>query len=224
MQTETFRDSIRRSKLYYRLGDPIYRLKGRLYDMRHGVMTAPEMQIVDHTVDGPNARLACKHAGTEPKYFRHIMSSVDWEFERLTFIDFGSGMGRALFLASEWPFDRIIGVEFSKELNDIAEKNIARFRSPRQACKRIETVWHDAATYKLPNEPSVFYFFNPFGPEIFAQVLANIEASLAANPREAYVLYTNPCHDRLFSKSPFFEPLNRGPWHTLHKARGSTQD
>src|SRR6185295_14705970 len=112
--TMNIRDAIRQSKLYYFLGDPIYKLKGRCYDLRYRVLTAPEMSIREHTISGPNAKLGAKHAGTEPKYFRKVLSEVDIDFERFTFIDIGSGMGRALLLACERPFRQIIGFEFSR--------------------------------------------------------------------------------------------------------------
>jgi len=212
------RDAIRQSKLYYFLGDPIYKLKGRFYDLRHQVLTAPEMPIRAHTISGPNGNSGAKYAGTEPRYFRKVLAELDLDFERYTFIDFGSGMGRALLLASESPFKRIVGVEFSKELHEIAVKNIAAFRSPARKCARVESVWQDAVAYPLPPEPSVFYLFNPFTPEMFAKFLANVERSLTEHPREVYLIYANPAHNNIFAASSFFDQIATGPWHTVHKA------
>lgn len=215
----SFRDAIRRSKIYYWLGNPINKLKGRLFDLRYGVHTAPEVKLKDLSIESPNARLGVKYAPTEPKYFKLILDDLNIDYELFTFIDFGSGMGRVLLLASEKPFRRIIGIEFSEELNEIAKKNIERFVSSRRKCADVEPICQDATTFKLPLEPSVFYFFNPFDRRIFETVIDNLEHSLAEDPRDAYVLYANPEHNDLFLASPLFEEVARGPWHSLHRAK-----
>jgi tRNA G46 methylase TrmB len=46
-----------------------------------------------------------------------MVSRLNISFEDFTFFDFGSGKGRALHLASEFPFKNIIGVEFSSKLH-----------------------------------------------------------------------------------------------------------
>lgn len=40
------------------------------------------------------------------------------------FLDYGSGKGRALIMAAQYPFRRILGVEFSPQLSLIASQNI----------------------------------------------------------------------------------------------------
>jgi hypothetical protein len=62
----------------------------------------------------------------EPDRFQRVLESFDIALEGLTFIDFGSGKGRTLLMASEYPF---IGLEFSPELHRIAESNITRYGS-----------------------------------------------------------------------------------------------
>jgi hypothetical protein len=44
-----------------------------------------------------------------------------------TFIDFGSGKGRVLLIAAGLPFKAVVGIEFSRELHEIAVQNISRF-------------------------------------------------------------------------------------------------
>jgi len=61
--------------------------------------------------------------------------------------------------------------------------------------------------------------FNPFNRELFGSVIHSFERSLAEDPRDAYVIYMNPVNDDLFVDSPAFEPLDRGPWHSVHVAR-----
>src|SRR5215469_11495850 len=42
------------------------------------------------------------------------------DFANYTFIDIGSGKGRMLFVAAEYPFEKVIGVEFAVDLHEIA--------------------------------------------------------------------------------------------------------
>lgn len=213
----TLRDRLRETTLYKKIGSRLGILKGYIYDRRHGVHTAPEILLNRLTIDSPNAKLGGAYSGTEPKYFREVLADLEIDAEQFTFIDFGSGMGRALFLAAEQPFKRIIGVEFAAELNEIAEKNIQNFHSAEQKCFNIKSVCQDATQFDLPDGPLVCYFFNPFEREVFEDVIRNIERSLEKTPREIYVLYTNPMHDDLFQDNATFEPVGSGPWHTLHR-------
>jgi SAM-dependent methyltransferase len=217
-QNLTLRERLRETTVYKKIGSRLGILKGYIYDRRHGVHTAPEISLKKLSIDSPNARRGGDYSGTEPRYFREIMDELGIDFEKFTFIDLGSGMGRALFLASEMPFKRIIGVEFATELNEIAQKNINNFRSPDQKCFEIESVCQDAAQFKLPDGPLVCYLFNPFDREVFESVISNIENSLKDEPREIYVLYTNPMHDDLFVNNAAFEKAGEGPWHTFHRA------
>jgi SAM-dependent methyltransferase len=45
------------------------------------------------------------------------------------FLDIGSGMGRAVLLAVDYPFRRVIGVELSRDLTDIAQDNVDRSKA-----------------------------------------------------------------------------------------------
>jgi SAM-dependent methyltransferase len=92
---------------------------------------------------------------TEPEAFRKMLNVSGVDFREYTFLDLGSGKGRTLLMASEFPFRRIIGVELVPELHAIAEKNVARFASAEQKCRAIETVCADARDYEFPEEPVV---------------------------------------------------------------------
>lgn len=119
---------------------------------------------------------------------RRIMRALNVQpARRDVFVDFGSGKGRVLVLAAMHPFERIIGVERSRELNDIARQNIERARA-RLTCQRIELVTADAAAYELPDDATIVYFASPFGGVILDAVLDNIHASLVRSPRQLLVV------------------------------------
>src|SRR6202165_2780171 len=89
-----------------------------------------------------------------------MMARLPIEFDQFTFIDLGSGKGRTLLMASEYPFMRIVGVELIAELHQAAEENIRAYRSATQQCRQIEAVCADASEFVFPETPLVLYLFN----------------------------------------------------------------
>ena len=137
---------------------------------------------------------------TEPALFREMIRTLAIDFANFTFIDLGSGKGRTLLMASDYPFRRIVGVELLTELHRVAEKNLLQYKSERQKCFRLEAFADDARRFVFPQEPTVLYLFNPLPVEGLAQVIANLELSLHMNPRKIFVLYHNPLHEELLAR------------------------
>jgi hypothetical protein len=109
-----------------------------------------------------------------------------------TFVDLGSGKGRMLLLAAEYPFRKIRGLEFALQLHHQAERNISSYRNARQRCTDLESINVDASEYLFPDGKLVLYLFNPFGPEVLKKVLSNLGMSIARDPRHVIVVMTNP--------------------------------
>jgi hypothetical protein len=108
------------------------------------------------------------------------------------FIDFGSGLGRIVYLAAaRYPFKRVVGVEIAEELNRQAEAYIEHNRG-RLLCQQIELVTAPAQDYPIPPDMTVAYFANPFMGAVFEAVIGNIVESLRAHPRHLRILYSNP--------------------------------
>src|SRR5438045_5385838 len=104
------------------------------------------------------------------------------DFPEFVFLDLGSGKGRTLMMASDYPFQRIIGVELLPALNQVARENIALYKGESQKCLAIESICADATTFPLPAAPLVLYLFNPFPGELsLRRVLTYITAFLNRN-------------------------------------------
>ena len=119
-----------------------------------------------------------------------------------TFIDLGSGKGRALFIAAEYPFRKVLGVEYSTEIQQAALENIRNYRHPRQRCRDVESVIANAAEYEFPDGNLVLFLFNPFGPEIMRLMLANLQRSLEQKPRHVVILMLWPEQAQLVAEMP----------------------
>jgi tRNA1(Val) A37 N6-methylase TrmN6 len=57
-----------------------------------------------------------------------IFISLSNDFKNKIFIDYGCGKGRALFVAEQCGFKRLIGVDIAKELIVEAEKNLINYQ------------------------------------------------------------------------------------------------
>lgn len=197
--------------IYYRLKHslvPSLRRARRLdheFDSKFGVNTKANLSLDDLDIDSDNARFGNRYQAIRPAEFDDVINCIRIRHEEFSFIDFGSGMGRALLLASELPFRRIIGIEFSQRLHQTALENICKYRSESQNCRDIESICVDATQYPIPKEKAVFFLYNPFKGEVMAKVLDNIQKSLKENPREAFILYYNPVCVEVFNGSTFEE-------------------
>jgi SAM-dependent methyltransferase len=146
-----------------------------------------------------------------------ILGKLPLKPNRFSFVDMGSGKGRALLVASEFPFAKIVGVELSAHLHGIAEENIERYQPDSQACKNFTLHCMNAADYAFGSEPVVLFLFDPFGEEILRRVLANLEASFKAAPREVFVVYVFPQFEALLRGSSYLNRISEGgprwrPW------------
>jgi SAM-dependent methyltransferase len=146
---------------------------------------------------------------TEPTLFHEVLRAIPVGFEGLTFIDLGSGKGRTLLMASEYPFRRIIGVEILAELNEIVHQNIARYRSDGQKCRAIESHSGDARSFEFPREALVLYLFNPFPEYVLREVLTNLHLSVTAVSRKVYVIYHNLVHEKVFAEQEWLQTVQR---------------
>ncbi len=138
---------------------------------------------------------------TEPGLFHEMIRSLPIEFSEFTFIDLGSGKGRALLMAADYPFRRIVGIELLPRLHRVAQENIREYRSEAQQCFAVESVCGDAVDFAFPPEPAVLYLFNPLPENGLERVIANVELSLEKNPRPVYVVYHNPLLEALLVRS-----------------------
>jgi SAM-dependent methyltransferase len=128
---------------------------------------------------------------TDPGFFHQMVCSLKIDFPQFTFVDLGSGKGRTLLMAAEYPFDRIVGIELLPQLHKTAQENIAKFRSDAQRCFHLESRLGDATEFSFPPHPLVLYLFNPFPEWTLKLVMTNLARSLEEHPRPVHLLYHN---------------------------------
>lgn len=192
--------------LEYRPSRLRWKRRDREFDRRFGVDTAGTISLSGLDVDD-SWEHGFSYEPTDPEFFSTVVGKLPIEFENFTFIDFGSGKGRVLLLAAEFPFRKVLGVEISHHLHRIAEQNIRNYRNPAVKCADVESLCADAGSYRMPDEPTVLYFFNPFQEQIMVRVLENIASSLRQRPRELYIVYRAPLLAPLLDRAAFLEKV-----------------
>jgi SAM-dependent methyltransferase len=132
--------------------------------------------------------------------------------EKTVFLDVGAGKGRAMLLASQFPFLRVEGVELNADLAAIANANISLWHRDLQANALSPFTLHhaDATTHPLPNEPTLAFLFHPFELPILRRFLRHVESSISNNPRPFDLLYVNAEHDSYLDRHPAFTRLWTG--------------
>lgn len=155
---------------------------------------------------------------SDEELIHRVIRSLPVRLEDYTFVDLGAGKGLPLLLASGYPFNGIIGVEYSKTLADLANRNIRTHEELNGFDPRIQCILGDAVDFEFPNQPTVLYLFNPFQGKVMDRVLTNLEKSLRRNPRDLWVLYLNPWESRKFRRSSSFETIEWNLEYTLHRS------
>jgi len=140
------------------------------------------------------------------------LADLGLRYEDYTSLDLGSGKGRALLLASAFPFRKMIGVEYNQALHQVAEQNLLRYPLNVRRCRQIEAHWGDAAEFELPEGPLVLFLYNPFGAPVMERVIDNVTASFHRRPRRIIVIYFCSEHADLWDAVPFLRRVRAGTW------------
>jgi SAM-dependent methyltransferase len=170
------------------------------------------------------------YLGCQPSCLRAALAAIEVDDLDATFIDLGCGKGRALFVATEFPFRAVMGVELSRMLAAVAQRNVERWRR-RFPGRVVPSIVHaDATQFSLPDGNLVVFLYHSFREPVLRTILERMEA-LRAEGREIVFIYENPVYGSLVDERPGFRrcfaemvPADRDerPFHT--KAGGRSQE
>jgi SAM-dependent methyltransferase len=189
----------------------------RFFDWRHGIRTCGDANLSDLTLVGNSADHGVFYHPTHPKFLFEVFSSLKIDFPSYSFVDLGSGKGRVLLVASEFPFTEIIGVEFATELHEVASRNLRSYRSKTQRCKNVRSLNVDALEFELPLRPLVLYLFNPFRPAVLIPVLQRLQRSIDSHPRDVILIYQAPFHGSLVEQETALRCVEQSTYHNTYR-------
>jgi len=169
------------------------------FDIAHGTDTAGYIapgslqtgQIHDATNNGYSAvapsvfQQACRR-------WRESLPVESSGMSNYTFVDVGCGKGRALLLASELGFRRVLGVELHADLARVAEHNVKRWNGLARTRSSIRVLRQDAMEMDWPRPPLLIFLNNPFACELVAQLAEMLTGIAQRGPRMIDVMYVNP--------------------------------
>lgn len=185
---------------------------GRRFDRRLGVDTRG---FLYHDPADESRREALPFQSVREDDFAAVDRGLTVDRTRTLFIDLGCGKGKALVLAYEAGFHRVLGVELSPELAAIAGRNVAHVVGGDPA---EYVVVADATCFDFPPEPFVLFLYDPFTEPVLERVLDNLEASLARDPRRVVIAYVYPRSARVVAERSWLREAGRGHRHVIYES------
>jgi len=181
-----------------------YILSDLMFDRRYQIDTINTKQLENLEIDSQNKAQGNYYEGTNAYVFQKMFSRVGLDPSTSCFVDFGSGKGKAMFMAAEKGFGKVIGVEFSIELVEISRRNLEIFKRRSKVKTKFEIIHMDASEYQIPSEANLLFFSNPFNEMLTTKVIDNILKSLDQSPREIWIVHLHPQGNMAFVKHPRF--------------------
>ena len=183
-------------------------------ERRYGIKTSGEIKPEELGFPGGEHYRGGLYRPSSWVVLRHVFKTFPVT-KADVFVDYGSGMGRVLIFAARQPFKRVLGVEMSEDLNRVARENIERNRD-RFRCGDVEVVTADATEWRVPDDLTVAYFYCPFPPQVFDQVLRQLFASLDRRPRLLRIVYyfmADADRELLMATGRARQLSYKAPWH-----------
>jgi SAM-dependent methyltransferase len=188
------------------------------FDDAYNTETEKIREVGSLEIESENVKHAKRYQPSPKDFTTEIIHALPIDFSQYAFLDFGAGKGRVLLIAAQLPFNSVIGIEFCKELSDVATDNINKFAPEKRKAERVECLYEDVTLYSLPEMPLVCYFYNPFNELIMQAVLDRLISSLKANPREIYIIYVDPKHRDIFDKNAYFDAFDESDFHITYRS------
>jgi predicted RNA methylase len=192
--------------------------RSREFDLRYGTETYLRLDV--RVTDEPRADAVWGYGAVNHDFFREIFRAVPTALAPYAFVDVGSGKGAAVLMASEFPFRRLIGLELTPELIDIARRNVQQFNSKTGA--QLAPLWVHCDFFKwpLPDEPLLFFFNNPFPDQITLEALDHLERVVSAHRHPVLLVFRKApkvAGDHLH-RSTVWRPLRLAPYWRVYAA------
>jgi len=174
---------------------PVARWIDSRFDRRYGTETGISVDVAGFHVSPELRAHAVEYSASPDGVFVRFLKDQELEYPSYTFVDLGCGKGRALLLASLFPFKRAIGVELEPGIHAVCQANIEIFARTAKPPRKPEVVQMSAGDFRFPPGDIFLYLFNPFDGHVMEQVARNLRAAIEEAPRRVRIVYFHPNHD-----------------------------
>jgi SAM-dependent methyltransferase len=186
----------------YRILRP-HRLPPHPFDLKHGVHTTAHIPGSELGVGHAHDIYNTVYLPSQPsmvssciEVWQSFLTEADHPASHpigdYTFVDLGCGMGRAVMVASLFPFRKVVGVEMNPKLGEQARSNLAIWQQTPRACNDLEIATCEATDFAWPKTPLAIYMFNPFEEPVVVALLERLDEALAEGSGPIDILYVYP--------------------------------
>jgi SAM-dependent methyltransferase len=186
--------------------DPEARCVDSGFDARHGTETNADLTPGEAGIPIERRRAATMYLPTMDNDLATILEALPWSDSlrrQSSFVDLGSGKGRVVFLAAMRSFRKVVGVELSPVLHQVAANNLQIMEKSGALDSPVELVQEDATEFEPPEHPVLTYMYHPFQDRIAQEAIARLVASVERKPRPAALLYCHPTLQRRIDNNVF---------------------
>lgn len=163
------------------------------FDRRYGTDTAAKFFLDAYDLDDEQKEGVEYYQGVHEGILRRIIETLAPHPEEFDFIDIGSGKGKALLVASTYPFKRVRGVEISQKLTDVANQNIEKFAaSGLVRCGDVVPLCQDARAVDDFRGRTFVFMLNPFHEEPMREVAPRLAAIANEPGKSMLIAYLTP--------------------------------
>lgn len=181
------------------------------FDVQHGTDTGDYLLPRELAAGSRHDALNYGYSAIAPSVFRQAVArwrdTLPGGARRISgysFVDIGCGKGRALLLAAEQPFRKVIGVELNEDLARTARRNVSHWSSMARPRVKIRVMNTDAMEFRWPRGPLLVYLYNPFACELVERLAAKLAGPAGPGSGLVDLLYVNPtCADVLSRQGTF---------------------
>ena len=188
------------------------------FDEMHGVETGGLIPAGELVTGHSSDAHVTAYYGVAPSILRTLVEIwLETEpvqaLKRYTFVDIGAGKGRAMLVASEFPFKQVVGVELNPAMAEVARRNVDHWTESRKSdptARRhapVRLVEQDALEFDWPKTPCVAFMFHPFEAPLMKKLLRRMEKQFAGRAGELDVLYVNAECAAVFAANPAFRKM-----------------
>lgn len=184
------------------------------FDRKYGVATSGVVEKAEAGVADPTALAdAIRYVPIGEPVLRHVLTRATRVAapRDVAFVDLGCGKGRALIMASWFPFRSILGIELSPRHAAIAERNVtghlARPRGPTPRCRDISIACANALHCELPDSDLLVFMYRPFKGQVFQGVLDRLHDHARRTGHRIVIAYVCPVERAMLERHAGFRKL-----------------
>lgn len=149
--------------------------RNRFFDWRHGTDTASGVPHRSLDMPTEQRQRASWYVPVPLHSFNYVLDHLPLEYPHYSFLDIGAGKGKAMYLASQYPFRQILGVEFAAMIAVTCRKNMAKLCRDDGAAVPWRLDVMNALEARLPDGPCFLFLYSPFSNTGINVFLARLE-------------------------------------------------